>query len=78
MTYGVERWFIKKQHMHKISAIEMRMSRDVWSTNLKDIIRNENFHEHLGVAPICDKIKRDSFEMVWSLNMSNIGQQRRR
>ena len=59
MAYGVEYWPIKKQHMHKISVVEMRMLRWTRDKTRKDRIRNECYRENLGVAlaSIGDKIR---------------------
>lgn len=57
MIYGVECWSIKKQHMHKMDAVEMRMLRWMCGKTSNDRIRNERFREHLGVATIVDKIR---------------------
>ena len=52
MTYGAKCWPIKKQHMHKMSVVKMRMLRKT----RKDRIINQRFREHLVVASIGDKI----------------------
>jgi hypothetical protein len=57
MTYGAECWPIKKTHIHKMDVAEMRMLRWMCGKTRKDKIRNERFREHLGVAPIGDKIR---------------------
>ena len=46
MTYGVECWPSKKQYMHKIDVIEMRMLRWMCGKSRKDKIRNERFRDH--------------------------------
>ena len=50
MTYGEECWPIKKQHMHKMNVVEMRMLRWMCGKIRKDKIRNDRFREHLGVT----------------------------
>ena len=56
-TYGAKCWPIKKQHMHKIDVVLMRILRWMYGKTRKDRIRNDHFQEHLGVATIDDKIR---------------------
>ena len=58
MTYGVECWLIKKQHIHKISVAEMRILRWVRCKTRKHRIRNEHFRKNLKIASIGDKIRK--------------------
>ena len=55
MTYGVECWSIKKQHMQKMSIVEMRILRWMCGKIMKDKIRIECFQDHLAVALVDDK-----------------------
>ena len=64
MPYGAECWPIKKQYMHKMSDVEMRMQRSICGKTRKDRIRKEFFQEHLEVAPI--DYKSRAFEMLWT------------
>ena len=56
MTYEVECWPIKKQHMHKMDVAEMRMLRWMYGKTRNDKIRNDRFREYLEVAITADKI----------------------
>ena len=60
MTYGEECWLIKKQHMHNMYAIEMRMC----GKTRKDRIRHERFQDQFGVSIKWRSIKIDKFEVV--------------
>ena len=66
MTYEEEYWTIKSQHMHEMDVIEMRILRWMCDKTSKVKIRNECFRKDLQVASIGDKIKKNSFEMVWA------------
>ena len=57
ITHRAECWPIKKQHMHKIDVVEMRMLRQMCGKIRKDKIKNKRFREHLWVATIGDKIR---------------------
>ena len=57
MTYGVECWLIKKQHIHKMDIGKMRMLTSMCGRSRKDKIRNKRFQGHLEVASIGDKIR---------------------
>ena len=60
MTYGVERWPIKKQHSMTLSRLPMTYGtyHHKCGKSGRDKIRNEHFQEHLGVASIGDKISK--------------------
>ena len=57
ITYGVECWPIKKQYMHKIDIVEIRILNWMCGKTRNARIRNEYFLEHLRIAAIRDKIK---------------------
>ena len=57
MTYGIECWSIKKQHMQKMDVVGIRMLRRMCGKTRKDKIRNERFLDHLWRASIGDKIR---------------------
>ena len=59
MLYGSKCWAIKKQHISKISVIEMRMLRWMSGHARMDRIRNEVIRSKVGVAPIEDKMRED-------------------
>ena len=72
MIYGAGCWPIKKQYMHKMSGVKIRMLWWMCGKTKKDEIRNERFREHFGVTSIGDKER-----LFWDgLDMSNVGQQR--
>lgn len=74
MTYGVECWPFRKQHMQIMRVTEIRMLRWMCGIIKKDGIGNELIQEQLEVASTCDKL-RGSFEMLWYI--FNASQQRR-
>ena len=39
--YGTKGWAVKKQHVHKISVVEMRMLRWINGNTRKDKIQNK-------------------------------------
>ena len=57
MLYGTECWAVKKQHVQKMSVVEMRMLRWMSGKIRMDKIRNEHIRKNLGVASIGDKIR---------------------
>jgi hypothetical protein len=57
MLYGIECWAIKKQHIHKMSVIEIRMLRWISGITKKNKIRNEKICLKIGVAPIDEKMR---------------------
>ena len=57
MLYGIECWAIKKQHIHKMSVIEIRMLRWISGITKKNNIRNEKICLKIGVAPIDEKVR---------------------
>ena len=57
ITYEIECWSIKKEQMHRMTAVEMKMLRWIDGKIRKDRIRNEHFREHLEVATIDDKLR---------------------
>ena len=56
MLYGSECWAVKRQHLHKLSVVEMRMLRWMNDYTRMDRIRNDNIRNKIGVAPIEDKV----------------------
>ena len=48
MLYGTKCWTIKKQHVHKISVVEMRMLRRISGNTRKDKIPNEEIYIKIG------------------------------
>ncbi|EXB68727.1 DNA repair protein rhp54 [Morus notabilis] len=57
MLYGSECWVIKRQHISKMSVVELRMLRRMSGHTRMDCIRNEVMGSKLGVAPIKDKVR---------------------
>ncbi|EXC17267.1 DNA-directed RNA polymerase II subunit [Morus notabilis] len=56
MLYGSERWAMKRQHISKMSVVEMRMLKWMSDHTRMDHIRNKVIHSKVGVAPIEDKV----------------------
>ena len=59
MLYGTECWTIKKKHVQQMNVAEMRMLRWMCHKTRKDRIRNDYFRNHLGIAPIEEKIREN-------------------
>ena len=67
-----------KQHMQQISVAKMRMLRWMSGKTRIDRITNERIrgHGHLWVVAMGNtRSQKRLIEMVWSLDMSNTGQQ---
>eukprot|EP00268_Persea_americana_P015107 TRINITY_DN16854_c0_g1_i2.p1 TRINITY_DN16854_c0_g1~~TRINITY_DN16854_c0_g1_i2.p1 ORF type:complete len:146 (-),score=8.65 TRINITY_DN16854_c0_g1_i2:94-531(-) len=64
LSYEVECWSIKKQHMQKMSMAEMRMLRCMCCKTKKDKIRNKCIQEHLVVALVDDKLNDTSSKWI--------------
>ena len=60
MLYVTEYW-IGKKHVTKMSIAQIRMLRWMCGKVRKDRIRNGNVHDMVGVAPIDDKLRENSF-----------------
>ena len=58
MLYETECW-ATKEHVDKMSVIEMRMLRWMSGKTRKDRVRNEYIREWVGVVPIEDKLKEN-------------------
>ena len=56
LLYGTECWSVKKIFEHKMKVTEMRMLRWMCGHTLMDRIRNREFRNKLGVAPISGKM----------------------
>ncbi|GMP32327.1 hypothetical protein CsSME_00006133 [Camellia sinensis var. sinensis] len=59
MLYGTECWATKKQHVDKISVVEMRMLRWMCGKTRQNRIRYECIREWVGVAPIENKLREN-------------------
>ena len=59
LLYGTECWANKKQHIHKISVVEMRMLRWMCSKTRMDKVRNEDIRRLVEIASIEDKIREN-------------------
>ena len=57
MLYGTKCWVVKKQHIYKMSVVEMRRLRWISGNTPKDRIQNEELHLKIGVAPIDEKMR---------------------
>ena len=58
MLYGSECWAIKRQHISKMSVIEMCMLRWMSDHTRMDHIRNEVIRSKVGITPIEDKMRK--------------------
>ncbi|VFQ77880.1 unnamed protein product [Cuscuta campestris] len=57
MLYGAECWAVKKTHVRRLHAAEMRMLRWMcWKTRL-DRVSNEVIRHQVGMAPVEDKLR---------------------
>ena len=59
ILYRIECWVILKQHVNKLSVIEIHMLKWICGKTLKDRNRNEHIRELVGVAPIEDKMREN-------------------
>ena len=59
LLYGSECWPVKKNFEHKMEVTEMRMLRWMCGHTLMDRIRNQEFRDKLGVAPISGKMREN-------------------
>jgi hypothetical protein len=50
MFFGIECWVVKKQLIHRMSVIEMRMLRWISGNRRKNIIRNKEICLKIGVT----------------------------
>ena len=57
LLYEIECWPVKKIFEHKMEVTEMRMLRWMCGRTLMDRIRNQEFRDILGVAPISGKMR---------------------
>ena len=57
MFYGIECWVVEKQHIHKMSVVEMKMLRQL-SVNTREYeIQNEEIRLMIGVGPIDENMR---------------------
>ena len=59
LLYGTECWPVKKIFEHKMKVTEMRMLRWMCGHTLMAQIRNQEFREKLGIAPIFGKMREN-------------------
>ena len=59
LLYGTEYWPVKKIFEHKIEVTEMRILKWMCEHTLMDRIRNQEFRDKLGVAPISGKMREN-------------------
>ncbi|VFQ75235.1 unnamed protein product [Cuscuta campestris] len=57
MLYGVECWAVKKTHVRRLHAAEMRMLRWMCGKTRLDRITNEVIRRQVGMAPVEDKLR---------------------
>ena len=63
MLYGTECWVVKKQHIHKMSVVEMRMSKWIGGNIMKDRMLNEEICLKIDVASIDEKMRES--HLIW-------------
>ena len=56
MLYCAECWLTKRRHIQQLSVAEMRMLRWICGHTRMDRVRNNEIRDHLGVAPIEEKL----------------------
>ncbi|XP_057548589.1 uncharacterized protein LOC130826962 [Amaranthus tricolor] len=59
LLYGTECWPIKKVFEQRMEVTEMRMPRWMCGNTMMDRIRNQEFREKLGVAPLSAKMREN-------------------
>ena len=52
-------WAVKKEHIHKMTVVEMRTIRSISGNTWKDRIQNEEIPLKIGVAPIDEEKRED-------------------
>ncbi|VFQ64091.1 unnamed protein product [Cuscuta campestris] len=57
MLYGAECWAVKKTHVRRLQAAEMRMLRWMCEKTRLDRISNEVIRRQVGMAPVEDKLR---------------------
>ncbi|VFQ93999.1 unnamed protein product [Cuscuta campestris] len=57
MLYGAECWAVKKTHVRRLHAAEMRMLRWMCGKTRLDRISNEVIRRQVGMAPVEDKLR---------------------
>ncbi|KAK4347380.1 hypothetical protein RND71_033719 [Anisodus tanguticus] len=57
MLYGAECWPVKISHIQKMKVAEMRMMRWMCGHKRRDMIRNEDIRDKVGVASVEDKMR---------------------
>ena len=63
LLYGTECWLVKKSFEHKMEVTELCMLRWMCGHTLMDRIRNQEFRDKLGVAPIFRKMRE--YRLRW-------------
>ena len=56
LLYGLAYWAVKKTHEQKMQVAEMRMLRWMCCKTMMDQIKNLEFREKLGMAPLSAKM----------------------
>ena len=59
LLYGKECWFVKKVFEQRMDVTELRMLRWMCGHTMIDRIRNQDFRESLGVAPLSTKMREN-------------------
>ena len=59
LLYVTECWPVKKVFEQRMKVIEMRMLRWMCGNTMMDRIRNQEFREKLGVAPLYAKMREN-------------------
>ena len=63
--YGTKRWPVKKVFEQRMEVTKMRMLRWMCGYTMMDKIRNQEFKEKLGVAPLSAKIRKNKLRWFW-------------
>jgi hypothetical protein len=56
MLYGAECWPIKRRYVQQLSIAEMRMLRWICGHTRRDVVRNDDIRERLGMTPVEEKL----------------------
>ena len=65
MLFGTNCWSVKKQHIHKISIVKMRMLRHTSENTQKSSIQNEKIRLKIREILIDEKIRESCLRWVW-------------
>ncbi|XP_057535268.1 uncharacterized protein LOC130813451 [Amaranthus tricolor] len=78
LLYGTKCWPVKKIFEHKMKVSEMRILRWMCGHTLVDRIRNQEFRDKLGVAPISRKMSENRLRWFGHVQRKNLAAPMRR